>query len=171
MQTLTISNGRSRQGRAMLVAGRAPGHARPQVRFPQCATAPRVLDVFGFRWQGVYYVWTVLCFGWCSSPFIYHGLSDAIAQYIRALGVPILTWLDDFWLSNRRSSQQGTPTEQALAAHESLCLALTIFYRCGYFMSFKKCSLQPNDTFDLSSGSSAIRPAKDSRYQRASWRN
>ena len=98
---------------------------------------------FGFCWQGVYYVWTVLCFGWCSSPFIYHGLSDAIAQYIRSLGVPILTWLDDFWLSNRRDSQHDTSAEQAKAAHESLCLALTIFYRCGYFMSLKKCSLQP----------------------------
>ena len=26
----------------------------------------------GFKWQETYYGWTVLCFGWCSSPFIYH---------------------------------------------------------------------------------------------------
>ena len=90
---------------------------------------------FGFKWQETYYVWTVLCFGWCSSPFIYHSLSDAVAQHIRSRGVPYLTWL-----KNRRDSQHDLPAAQARASHESLCLALTIFYRFRYFMSLKQCT-------------------------------
>ena len=42
---------------------------------------------FGIYWKGVYYVWTVLCFGWCESPYIYHTLSSAAAQYLRHLDV------------------------------------------------------------------------------------
>ena len=26
---------------------------------------------FGIYWKRVYYVWTVLCFGWCESPYIF----------------------------------------------------------------------------------------------------
>ena len=51
-------------------------------------------------------MWTVLCFGWCSSPFIYHSLSDAVAQHIRSRGVLIITWLDDIWLTNRRAPNE-----------------------------------------------------------------
>ena len=52
---------------------------------------PDSWSCFGFCWKGTYYVWTVLCFGWWSSPYIYHSLSDAIAQYIRSQDIPILT--------------------------------------------------------------------------------
>ena len=55
---------------------------------------------FRIYWKEVYYVWTVLCFGWCESPYIYHTLSSAVAQYLRHLDVPITTWLDDSWMSN-----------------------------------------------------------------------
>ena len=57
---------------------------------------PDAWTYFGIYWKGVYYVWTVLCFGWCESPYIYHTLSSAVAQYLRHLDVPITTWLDDF---------------------------------------------------------------------------
>ena len=42
--------------------------------------APESWEYFGLCWRGVYYVWTVLCFGWCTSPYIYHSLSDAVAS-------------------------------------------------------------------------------------------
>jgi len=123
---------------------------------------------FGFEWQKPYYVRTVLCFGWWSSPFIYHSLSDTVAQHIRSRGVPILTWLDDVWLTNRRDSLHDPPAAQAQAAHEFLCLVLTILYRCGYFMSLKTCTHGHRRT-KSSSASSAIRTDGDSSYPRRNW--
>ena len=95
--------------------------------------APESWEYFGLCRRGVYYVWTVLCFGWCASPYIYHSLSDAVAQNFRSQDIPALAWLDDFWMTN--------------AALEAVALALTIFYRCGYFLAFPKYSLEP--TSDL----------------------
>ena len=89
----------------------------------------------------------VLCFGWCASPHIYHSLSDAIAQYLRSQDIPTSAWLDDFWISSSRATRDLRPTSQKKAAREAVALALVVFYRCGYFMFFLKCSLEP--TTDL----------------------
>ena len=42
-----------------------------------------------------------------------------------------------------RTTHDLSPTGQKKEAREAVVLALTIFYRCGYFMSFPKCSLEP----------------------------
>ena len=86
---------------------------------------------FGIYWKGVYYVWTVICFGWCESPYIYHTLSSAVAQYLRHLDVPITTWLDDFRMSNFQATRTQSPAQQREAAKEVAALALTVFYQCG----------------------------------------
>ena len=98
---------------------------------------------FGIYWKGVYYVWTVLCFGLCESPYIYHTLSSAVAQYLRHLDGPITTWLDDFWMPNFQATKTQSPAQQREAAREVASLALTVFYQCGYFMSITKCVLEP----------------------------
>ena len=77
-------------------------------------------------------------------PYIYHTLSEAVSQYLRGKGIPTLAWLDDFWLTNERATQHESSEDQARAAHSAICLALTVFYKCGYFMSFSKCSLAPS---------------------------
>ena len=86
----------------------------------------------GFKCQETYYVRTVQCLGWCLLPFTFHSLSDAVAQHIRSRGVPILTWLGDFGLPTAKNPSTTPPPAQVRAA--LLRLALTIFYRCGYFM-------------------------------------
>ena len=50
---------------------------------------------FGVFWNDVYYVLTVLPFGWKSSPIIYHSITEAANMYIRSLGIPMLGWIDD----------------------------------------------------------------------------
>ena len=95
----------------------------------------------------MYYVWRVLCLRWYASPYIYDSLSDAVAQYLRSRDISIPTWVDDFWMSNFRVTHDLDPTNQQKAVHEAVALALTIFYRRGYFMAFPKCSLEP--TTDL----------------------
>ena len=99
---------------------------------------------FGFFWRGMYYVWTVLCFGWCSSPYIYHTLSAALAQYLRARDMPVLVWIDDFYLCNFRSTRKLTSALQLAASEAATYLALSVFYRAGYFMSVDKCELKPS---------------------------
>ena len=100
VQTFAFPNGLSRKGRTALLGRSISGHIRPQVRFPQHTPRPFFLDIFR----------TVLCFGWCSSPYIYHTPSEAVTQCLRGKCIPALAWLDDFCLTGnaarivRRSS-------------------------------------------------------------------
>ena len=109
--------------------------------------APESWEYFELCWRERYYVWTVLCFGWCASPYTYHSLSDAVAQYLRFQYKLTSAWLDHFWMSDTRATRNLSPTGLYKTAREAVALALTIFYRCGYFMAFPKCSLGP--TADL----------------------
>lgn len=98
---------------------------------------------FGFEWQGVFYVFTVLAFGWCSAPFIYASLSEAVARYLRARGIPTLTWIDDFYLTNFRSTRSMDADQQFQAAQTAAFVALEVFYQAGYFVSIKKSQIDP----------------------------
>ena len=46
-------------------------------------------------------------------------------------------------MTNSRDTRGLNPSGQTNAAREAVALALTIFYRCGYFTAFPKCSLEP----------------------------
>ena len=98
---------------------------------------------FGFQWRGVYYVFTTLCFGWKISPFIYHSLSEAVASFLRSQGLPVLTWIDDFYFTNFRVTRLLTSAEQLRSAQVAGYLVMSVFYRAGYFMSIAKCELEP----------------------------
>ena len=50
-------------------------------------------------------------------------------------------------MSNVWATRDLSPIGQQKVAREAMALALTIFYRCGYFMALTKCSLKP--TLDL----------------------
>ena len=115
--------------------------------FHNVPLAPESWEYFGLCWRGEYCVWTVLCFRWCASPYIYHSLSGAVAQHLRSRYIPTSAWLDGFWMTTSRATRGLNPTGQKPAAREAVARALTIFYRCGYFMAFPKCSLEP--TTDL----------------------
>ena len=96
-------------------------------------------EYFGLCWRGL--------FRWCAFTYIYDSLSDAVAQYLRSQDIPTSAWFEDFWMSNVWATRDLSPTGQQKAAREAAALALTIFYHCGYFMAFPKCSLEP--TTDL----------------------
>ncbi|CAB1112862.1 unnamed protein product [Ectocarpus sp. CCAP 1310/34] len=107
------------------------------------ALDPDSWQYFGFEWEGEMYVFTVLAFGWCSAPFIYSSLSEAVARYLRARDIPVLTWIDDFYLTNFRSTRMLSSKEQFQAALTAAYVALEVFYRAGYFLSIKKSELSP----------------------------
>ena len=50
---------------------------------------------FGFQWQGFYFVFRTLPFGWKASAFIYHKLGLAVSDAARSTGVPVSQYIDD----------------------------------------------------------------------------
>ena len=104
---------------------------------------PASWPLFGLRYQGVDYVWTVLPFGWCESPYVYHTLSEAKVAFLRAKGIPALAYIDDSWLANVQSTHGQPERAQWLAAAEAIHVAMLVSWMCGYFLSEKKCDLRP----------------------------
>ena len=99
---------------------------------------PDSWQYFRLYWKGVYYVFTVLCFAWCTAPYIYHTLSSSLAQYLRARGIPALVWIDDSYLCNFRSTRGDTPAGQYASAEVATYLALTVSYHAGYLASIPR---------------------------------
>ena len=93
----------------------------------------------------MFYVHTVLCFGWCVAPEICRSRRDTVAQYFRSKDIPIPTWLKDFWRLILRTTHDLGLIDQQNAARKGTVLVLTVFYRCGYFMAFSNCSLKPRN--------------------------
>ena len=98
---------------------------------------------FGVFWKGKYYVFAVLPFGWKSSPLIYHSLTEALAMYIRSLGIPMLVWIDDM-LGMTEQKFQGAPDEdQFQSALRAMVVTTMILFLAGYFLGIPKCCLLP----------------------------
>ena len=108
------------------------------------ALEPSSWQYFGFEWEDEFYVFTVLCFGWCSEPFIYASLSEAVARYLRSQDVPVLTWINNFYVTNFRSTRLRAPNQQFVAAQAAASLVLDVLYQAGYFISISKCELTPS---------------------------
>ena len=108
------------------------------------ALEPSSWQYFGFEWEDEFYVFTVLCFGWCSAPFIYASLSEAAARYLRSQDVPVLTWIDDFYVTNFCSTRLLEPNQRFVAAQAAASLVLDVLYQAEYFISISKCELTPS---------------------------
>ena len=65
---------------------------------------PASWPLLGRRYQGVDYVRTVLPFGWCESPYVYHTLSEANEALLQSKGIPALPYIDGSWLANMQST-------------------------------------------------------------------
>ena len=98
---------------------------------------------FGVFWKGVYYVFTVLPFGWKSSPIIYHTLTEAIAMYLRSLGIPMLVWIDDMFGMTQLQCKQGDDEDQFQSAMKAMVVTTWVLFLAGYFLSIPKCFLIP----------------------------
>ena len=64
-------------------------------------------------------------------PYIYHSLSDAVAQYLRPQDIPTSAWLDDFGCRNpgphatsARPAKEGSPRGDGPCIHDILHLRL-----------------------------------------------
>ena len=98
---------------------------------------------FGVFWKGNYYVFTVLPFGWKNSPVIYHSLTEAIAMYIRSLGIPMLAWIDDMCGMTQQNFRSSSDEDQFQSAMRAMVVTTWVLYWAGYFLGLSKCSLIP----------------------------
>ena len=98
---------------------------------------------FGVFWRGVYYVLTVLPFGWKSSPLIYHSITEAVNMYIRSLGIPMLGWIDDMLGMTEQSYRDSPDNVQFHSAMRAMVIVSIILFKAGYFISTSKCCLIP----------------------------
>jgi len=98
---------------------------------------------FGVFWKGKYYVFTVLPFGWKSSPIVYHTLTDAVAMYIRSLGIPMVVWIDDMLGMTQLEFKKGDDEHQFQSALKSMVITTWVLFLAGYFLGTSKCLLIP----------------------------
>ena len=110
--------------------------------FHSVPLAPESWEHSGLCWRGVYYVWTVLCFECRVSPYIYRSLSGAVAQHLRSQDIPTSAWLDGFLDDELPSHTWPQPDRPKECSPRGGGRALTILYRCGYFMACPKFSLE-----------------------------
>ena len=64
-------------------------------------------EAFGFWWEGQFYVYTVMCFGWRNGPFCYQSLMDVLNAAMRVWLCGIvyaITYIDDTGLLARAAA-------------------------------------------------------------------
>ena len=91
----------------------------------------------------MYYVITVLPFGWKTSPLIYHTVTEALAMYIRSLGIPILCWIDDMLGMTEQVFRQQPDELQFQSAMRAMVVVTRVLFLAGYFLGIPKCNLIP----------------------------
>ena len=98
---------------------------------------------FGICWNGVYYVFTVLPFGWKTSPVVYHSITEAAAMYLRSLDIPMLDWIDDMLGMTQFKFKGETDEEQFQSALRAMVVTTYVLFKAGYFLGLPKCNLIP----------------------------
>ena len=58
-------------------------------------------DYFGFAWNGEYFRWCVLPFGWCASPYFFGKTLKPVIQFLRVQGIRVILYVDDFLILAR----------------------------------------------------------------------
>ena len=108
---------------------------------------PRSSSFFGFQWEGWYFTYACLPFGWKASAFVYHTIGLTATHFIRSLGVPCSQYIDDRHVGQLRLH----PRANSMDAFSNFQLAqMAVFIACsvvislGYFIGLKKSCLIPS---------------------------
>ena len=79
---------------------------------------------------------TVLPFGWKISPLIYHSVTEAVAMYIRSLGIPMLCWIDDMLGMTEQSLKGEDDETQFQSALRSMVVVTHFFFLNRIFFGY-----------------------------------
>ena len=89
-------------------------------------------DYLGFRWRNRYFRWKVLPFGLSLSPYFFGKCLKPIVTFLRAQGLRICCYVDDFLLMS---------TESQVFHHRDI--VIDILQKLGICINFEKSSLIP----------------------------
>ena len=107
---------------------------------------------FGIQWGGWYFTYNTLPFGWKISPFVYHTTGLLACNFLRAIGIPCLLYIDDrhngelqVALDKGEYATINTVDDRHLAAARSaIFLVAYHLVRLGYFLGLQKSILFPS---------------------------
>ena len=98
----------------------------------------------GFQWEGWYFTYACLPFGWKTIAFVYNTIGLTATHFIRSLGVPCSQYIDDRHVGQLRLR----PRANSMCAFSNFQLAqMAAFIAClvvislGYFIGRKKSCL------------------------------
>ena len=111
-----------------------------------CASTLTVPPFFGLEWEGCYFVYTTIPFGWKASAFVYHSIRMAATNYIRSLGVPCSQYIDDRHCGQLRLPSKQVSFSDFALAEMAAFIACAMLISLGYFIGLRKCVLQPSTT-------------------------
>ena len=98
---------------------------------------------FGIAWEGYFFVYNTLPFGWSPSACIYRTIGLAASHFIRSNGVPLSQYIDDRHIGQIRlkPSIQSAWSNVELA-EAAVFTASLVLVRCGYFIGTQKSVLR-----------------------------
>ena len=97
---------------------------------------PTYRTYLGFQFEGHWYVWCRLPFGWSGSPYYFHKCIRVIIEYLRGVHqMSVMAFVDDFLLTGSESD--------ILVKLEILLSTLS---QLGLSVNHQKSSLSPSDT-------------------------
>ena len=76
-----------------------------------------------------------------NQPLIYHTVTEAMAMYVRSLGIPMLCWIDDMLGSTQQIVKDQDDEQQFQSAMRSMVVVNHILFLAGYFLGIRKCNL------------------------------
>ena len=103
---------------------------------------------FGLQWEGWFFVFNTIPFGWKASAYVYHSVGMAATSYIRSLGVPCSQYIDDRHVGQLSPSfESRAPVEEWSdfdLANAAIFICAYVLISLGYFIGLSKSSLVPS---------------------------
>lgn len=91
----------------------------------------------GFEWQGSFYVWCVLPFGYCGSPYYFNKVLRPVVTYLRQNGLRVSVYVDDFINLAKLNK-----------IHEDRDFMIKTLEDLGWHINYEKSQLEPKQDID-----------------------
>jgi hypothetical protein len=97
---------------------------------------PEARTYFGFEFEGDYYQYNGMCFGWSEACLVYTVLMQEVAMEVRVRGTPVSSYLDDGFTADERKE---------VCRRAMICIVqlLTLLGAC---FSLHKCQFEPDQS-------------------------
>ena len=106
--------------------------------------------VFGLDWQGLYFVFRTIPFGWNASLFLYHTIGLTATSFVRSLRVPCSQYFDDRHVGqlsvSRKSLLSPYPWSNFEIAEAAVFICAAFLFSLGYFLGLCNSTLNPSRT-------------------------